>query len=46
MKFFGRQVSVGFNMFLLLARYKVSGPDSCNYWVGHEAHGGSDADDA
>ncbi|ESW13768.1 hypothetical protein PHAVU_008G224700 [Phaseolus vulgaris] len=30
----------------VLERYKVSGPDNCNYWVGHEAHGGSEADDA
>lgn len=46
-----RQVYGELNVFfLLLARYKVSGPDgnnNNNYWVSHEAHvGGSDADDA
>ncbi|KAE8661613.1 Protein yippee-like [Hibiscus syriacus] len=29
----------------VLERFKVSGPDGSHYWVSHETHGGSDADD-
>ncbi|CAL5190128.1 unnamed protein product [Lathyrus oleraceus] len=30
----------------VIERFKVLGPDGSNYWGSHEAHGGSDADDA